>query len=150
MNIQELTNEIESWAVDAGQETVAIEITKRFFLAGGDPHIRLHEIEQHGVADWKSINNNRQQIFRWLRSDSRAAQRKIQSLAPVMLAALPGERRARLQNDRSVNYLTAVAIREFSTAMSAVLLGCCDMSQRINKATEALYALLPVTQQLVA
>lgn len=39
MNIQELKDEIEAWAADAGQEPVAIEVSRAFFEIGG---IRLN------------------------------------------------------------------------------------------------------------
>ncbi|CDL84882.1 tRNA--methyltransferase [Xenorhabdus szentirmaii] len=100
-----------------------------FLLYCGGSQSRLHRIEDGlGNADWKAINNNRQQIFRWLRSDSNAAQRKITELLPAIEAALPTERRARVANDDDLNYLTSVAIREFAAAMSETLLGGRDMS----------------------
>lgn len=129
MDIQALKHEVEEWAVEAGQETVAIEITRQFFVAGGSPHIRLNQIEQGGVADWKAINNNRQQIFRWLRGESKAAMRKVQALAPVMREALPAERRARITGD-TMNYLLSVFLRNVSAVLTAILLNDRDIRRQ--------------------
>ncbi|MEI3775550.1 toxin YdaT family protein [Pectobacterium brasiliense] len=147
MDTQILKNEVEAWAIEAGQETVAIEITRQFFIAGGDPHIRLNDIECDGVADWKAINNNRQQIFRWLRSDSKSAQRKVKALSNSIRMALPAERRARLSDEISVMYLVSMAIREFSAAIIAILLNDRDMSHQLAAANTAIAAITPILQK---
>ncbi|QRN39589.1 toxin YdaT family protein [Pectobacterium carotovorum] len=87
--MERLKAEVENWAVKDGQEHVAIEITKQFFLLGGNDSIRLRRIESNGVADCKAIYNNRQQIFRWLRSSSRASQAKSEALRPAIIADSP-------------------------------------------------------------
>ncbi|ATZ95326.1 toxin YdaT family protein [Dickeya fangzhongdai] len=143
MDIRELKREVEGWAAEMGQESVAIEISRALTETGGHPDIKLHDIECGDV--WRAINNNRQQIFRWLRSDTRAADRKIQALAPAIKRALPAERRARLES--SAMYLVAIAIREFFEAVIAILLGDCDMSQRLATANAAIAAVAPVLQQ---
>ncbi|MCL2899762.1 toxin YdaT family protein [Brenneria tiliae] len=145
-NIEELKAEVEAWAVEVGQDTVAIEITRQFFIVGGDPNIRLRETAQGGVADWKAIYNNRQQIFRWLRSDSKASSRKVKALAPAIREALPAERRARLGGG-SVQHLVCVAIREFSTAIISVLLNDRDISRQLTAANTALAAMEPALHQ---
>ncbi|MDE9437404.1 toxin YdaT domain-containing protein [Xenorhabdus bovienii] len=144
-NISVLKAEVEAWAIERGQEHVAIEVSRMYFLlCHGRSQSRLYQIEDGmGKANWKAINNNRQQIFRWLRSDSNAAQRKISELLPAIEAALPAERRARLTSADNLNYLASVAIREFAAAMSETLLGGCDMSHRIAIAVSALNAINP-------
>ncbi|WP_340615183.1 toxin YdaT family protein [Xenorhabdus thailandensis] len=144
-DINTLRAEVEAWAMERGQEHVAIEVSRMYFLLGaGCSHHRLRQIEDAtGNADWKAINNNRQQIFRWLRSDSNAAQRKITELLPAIEAALPAERRAKLMSEESLNYLASVAIREFAAAISETLLGGRDMSHRIAIAVSALNAIEP-------
>jgi hypothetical protein len=121
-NIEELKREIFSWAAESGQELVAIEISRMWFRLGGNTGVlKLHQIEDaDGKADWRAINNNRQQIFRWLRGETKAARTKTQALAKAMEAALPAERYARL--DMSTQYLICVAIREFAAAIIALLL----------------------------
>lgn len=138
-NIEILKDEITAWAAERGQEHVAIEISRMWFLFDAESEtVRLHPIEDDfGRADWRAINNNRQQIFRWLRGESKAARAKVRELAAAMAAALPAERRARL-GGVSVQYLLSVAIREFAAAVIAILLGACDTPQRIAGALNAL------------
>lgn len=144
-SISTLKAEVEAWAMERGQEHVAIEVSRMYFLLYcGSSQFRLHRIEDAlGNADWKAINNNRQQIFRWLRSESTAAQRKITELLPAIEAALPAERRAKLTNEARLNYLASVAIKEFAAAISETLLGGRDMSHRIAIAISALNAIEP-------
>ncbi|HGJ5904443.1 MAG TPA: toxin YdaT family protein [Arsenophonus apicola] len=88
IDIQALKDEIEIWAMASGQERVAIEVSRMYFQlnSGGKP--RLSQIEDKaGQADWKAINNNRQQIFRWLRGDSKAAKQKFCDLIPAILTS---------------------------------------------------------------
>ncbi|CAI0833604.1 Protein of uncharacterised function (DUF1019) [Serratia rubidaea] len=138
-NIENLKDEIAAWATERGQEHVAIEISRMWFMLGGDSSaVRLHPIEDDfGRADWRAINNNRQQIFRWLRGESKAARAKVRELADAMAAALPADRRARL-GGVSMQYLLSVAIREFAAAVIAILLDACDTQQRIAGALSAL------------
>jgi hypothetical protein len=144
-SISTLKAEVEAWAMERGQEHVAIEVSRMYFLLYcGGSQSRLHRIEDTlGNADWKAINNNRQQIFRWLRSESTAAQRKITELLPAIEAALPAERRAKLTSEARLNYLASVAIKEFAAAISETLLGGRDMSHRIALAISALNAIEP-------
>lgn len=137
-NIEELKREVFSWAAESGQEHVAIEITRMWFRFGGNNNaVKLHEIESvDGVADWRAINNNRQQIFRWLRGETKAARAKTTALAKAMEAALPAERYARL--DMSTQYLICVAIREFAAAIIALLLEARDGPQQVAKALQAM------------
>lgn len=136
--------ELRSWAAETKQEIVAAEVAQAYFdLGGGDIPFTPNVNEQ-------ATYNNKQRLFRWIDSDTEKAREKVSELVPAILRALPAERRARLENPNSVNYLAAQALRDFSLAMSAVLLGCSDMSQKLIKATEAIHALIPVTQQLIA
>ncbi|WP_340615232.1 toxin YdaT family protein [Xenorhabdus thailandensis] len=146
-DINTLRAEVEAWAMERGQEHVAIEVSRMYFLLyRGGSQSRLHRIEDAlGNADWKAINNNRQQIFRWLRSDTTAAQCKITELLPAIEAALPVERRARLTNEDNLNYLASIAIKEFAAAMSETLLGGRDMSRQIMNAITALNAIPRLT-----
>lgn len=137
-NLEELKREIFSWAAESGQELVAIEISRMWFRLGGNTGtLRLHQIEDaEGNADWRAINNNRQQIFRWLRGETKAARTKTQTLAKALEAALPAERYARL--DMSTQYLICVAIREFAAAIIALLLEARDGPQQVAKALQAM------------
>ncbi|HBQ8718368.1 TPA: hypothetical protein L9R01_002348 [Klebsiella pneumoniae] len=137
-NLEELKREIFGWAAESGQELVAIEISRMWFRLGGNTGVlKLHQIEDaDGNADWRAINNNRQQIFRWLRGETKAARTKTQTLAKAMEAALPAERYARL--DMSTQYLICVAIREFAAAIIALLLEARDGPQQVAKALQAM------------
>lgn len=141
-DIDIVRSELESWATEQGQEHVAIEISRAYSRIVRDKSQgRLHVIEdENGRADWKAINNNRQQIFRWLRGDSSASLRKIAELMPAIEIALPAARLARLRGDTK-NYLASVAIQLFADAISEVLLEGRDMSHHINNAVNALNAI---------
>ncbi|EPJ1884011.1 toxin YdaT family protein [Enterobacter kobei] len=137
-NLEELKREIFNWAVERGQEHVAIEITRMWFRMGGNTSmVKLHQMEDPmGNADWRAINNNRQQIFRWLRGDTKAARAKTRALAKAMEAALPAERYAQL--GMTTQHLICVAIREFAAAIIALLLDARDRPQRIAQALQAI------------
>lgn len=137
-NLEELKREIFNWAVERGQEHVAIEITRMWFRMGGNTStVKLHQMEDPmGNADWRAINNNRQQIFRWLRGDTKAARAKTRALAKAMEAALPAERYAQL--GMTTQHLICVAIREFAAAIIALLLDAVDRPQRIARALQAI------------
>ncbi|QCT20809.1 hypothetical protein FEM41_14710 [Jejubacter calystegiae] len=137
-NINDLKREVMNWAAEAGQEHVAIEITRMWFRMGGNRgSVKLHAMEDAaGNADWRAINNNRQQIFRWLRGETKAARSKVQALASAMEAALPAERYARL--GMTTQYLICVAIREFAAAIIALLLDARDRPQKITQALQAI------------
>ncbi|HCB0533751.1 TPA: toxin YdaT family protein [Klebsiella pneumoniae] len=136
--LEELKREIFNWAAESGQELVAIEISRMWFRLGGNAgSLKLHQIEDaDGNADWRAINNNRQQIFRWLRGETKAARAKTLALVKAMEAALPAERYARL--GMSTQYLICVAIREFAAAIIALLLDARDGPQQVARALQAM------------
>ncbi|HEY3982469.1 toxin YdaT family protein [Cedecea sp.] len=131
--IEKLKNEINAWAADRSQGHVAIEITRAWFqMGGGNGRVRLYPIEdENGLADWKAIYNNRQAIFRHMRGDSKAARTKMQELSSAMLAALPVERRIRIEGG-SVNYLVSILFRDVSNMVTAILLKDCGITQNIS------------------
>jgi len=137
-SLEELKREIFSWAAEYGQEYVAIEITRMWFRLGGNTGgVKLHPMEDaNGLADWRAINNNRQQIFRWLRGDTKAARNKTLALAKAMEAALPAERYARL--GMTTQYLICMAIKEFAAAIIALLLDARDRPQQVARALQAM------------
>lgn len=141
--IEALKNEIGAWAVERGQEHVAIEISRMWFLLGGGTgRVRLYPIEDEaGLADWKAIYNNRQQIFRYLRSDSKAARAKLQELAGAMHASLPAERRAHISDDPT-NYMISTLLRDVSAIVTAVLMNDRHAVHYIRAAHSDLNAIL--------
>lgn len=136
--LEELKREIFNWEAESGQELVAIEISRMWFRLGGNTgSLKLHQIEDtDGNADWRAINNNRQQIFRWLRGETKAARAKTLALVKAMEAAMPAERYARL--GMSTQYLICVAIREFAAAIIALLLDARDGPQQVARALQAM------------
>ncbi|CCR39366.1 Putative uncharacterized protein [Salmonella enterica subsp. enterica serovar Agona str. 64.H.00] len=137
-NLDELKREIFKWAAERGQEHVAIEISRMWFRMGGNTRsVKLHQMEDSkGNADWRAINNNRQQIFRWLRGETKAARTKTKALAKAMEAALPAERYAQL--GMTAQHLICIAIRDFAAAIIALLLDARDRPQRIAQALQAI------------
>lgn len=119
--MEHLKNEVESWAATSGQTHVTIEISSQFFRLGGSDSVRLYPFDINGPVDLRVIHNNRQQIFRWLRSDSLSARKKLEVLKPAVMAALPAERRARIEGV-SVEYLTSKLLRDVSDLVAALLL----------------------------
>lgn len=129
---------LRGWATEATQRTVAAEITRAYFDMNLDlPH--LDQIERaDGTVDFAAWHNNKQQIFRWLDSDTAGAHRKIEMLQPAILAALPAELRARLVAGKSIEYLAIRSLKEHQEAIAAALLNAspadfereCDEAER--------------------
>ncbi len=129
--MEHLKAEVERWAAESGQEYVAIEISNQFFLLGGSESICIYPFDINGSVNLSAIYNNKQKIFRWLRSDSKAARAKLEVLKPAILAALPAERRARVEGI-SVNYLISLLLRDVSTAITSVLLNDRNIARHIQ------------------
>ncbi|MGJ7175288.1 toxin YdaT family protein [Morganella morganii] len=141
IDINLLRKEVGSWAAERGQEHVAIEISKAYFERNSYAKARLSPIEdEHECVNWKAINNNRQQIFRWLHSDSKAAKAKFYELVPSIMETLPTKYRLRLERG-SLNSLISIAIKEFAEAITETLLDGRDMSRQITNAVVALNAI---------
>lgn len=141
IDINLLRKEVEIWASERGQEHVAIEVSRAYFGLCSEAKTRLLPIEdEHGCVNWKAINNNRQQIFRWLRSDSKAAKAKFDELVPAVMEILPTKYRLSLDQG-AINNLVSIAIKEFAEAITETLLGSRDMSRQITNAVVALNAI---------
>ena len=141
-NLEELKREIFNWAVERGQEHVAIEITRMWFRMGGNTStVKLHQMEDPmGNADWRAINNNRQKLFRWFDGQSARAVARTRLLRNAILTALPAERRARVSGDKTT-YLLIILTKEVSRIITAALLQERDMSQQINSLRKVLDSL---------
>lgn len=147
---EQLRDALRGWAAEATQRTVSAAITRAFFQSGiTDP--LLARIELHnGTVDYAAWHNNKQQIFRWLDSDSAAARKKIKLLQPVILAAMPAELRARLVAGNSIEYLAIRALKEHQEAIAAALLHAspivfereCDEAERSFYELRRAYAAL--------
>lgn len=141
-----IREEIEAWAMRVGQRAVAIKITESAFQSG------ICDVLQPiytpaGGADNAAIYNNRQQIFRWLRSNHHNAVERVSRLWPAIEISLPGERRARLMGE-NFTYLFTVAIRECSEAVNAAALNDPNFEKEREEAINSLLALRPNRPQL--
>lgn len=131
--MNDIKSEIYLWVAETSQEHVTIEICKVWFRNGGNTAgIQLYPIaDEHGNADFRSINTNRQKLFRWLGGDSVKSISKTRMLYPAILEALPAERRAKISKDQTA-YLLVMLNKEVSKIITSTLLQERDMSQHIK------------------
>ncbi|MHC5178632.1 toxin YdaT family protein [Serratia rhizosphaerae] len=147
---EQIRDALRGWATETTQRTVAVEITRAYFeLKLKAPH--LAQIERaDGSVDDAAWHNNKQQLFRWLDTDSSAGRQKIQRLLPAILAALPTELRARLVAGNSIEYLAIRALKEHQEAIAAALLNAspadfereCDEAERCFSELRRAYSAL--------
>ncbi|MFV8874716.1 toxin YdaT family protein [Serratia fonticola] len=135
---EQLRNTLRALAAEDGQRDVAKLITAKYHLLGMTvPKLGVIE-HAGGIVDFAAWHNNKQQIFRWLDSDTAGARRKIEMLQPAILAALPAELRARLVAGKSIEYLAIRSLKEHQEAIAAALLNAspadfereCDEAER--------------------
>lgn len=135
---EQLRNTLRALAAEDGQRDVAKLITAKYHLLGMTvPKLGVIE-HAGGTVDFAAWHNNKQQIFRWLDSDTAGARRKIEMLQPAILAALPAELRARLVAGKSIEYLAIRSLKEHQEAIAAALLNAspadfereCDEAER--------------------
>lgn len=90
---EQIRDALRGWATEATQRTVAAEITRAYFkLKMQAP--QLAQIERaDGSVDDAAWHNNKQQIFRWLDSDSAGARQKIQNCSRRSCCAAGGAAR---------------------------------------------------------
>lgn len=140
---EQIRDALRGWATEATQRTVAAEITRAYFkLEMQAP--QLAQIERaDGSVDDAAWHNNKQQIFRWLDSDSAGARQKIQELQPAILTALPAVLRARLVAGNSIEYLAIRALKEHQEAIAAALLHAspADFERECDEAERSFYEL---------
>lgn len=146
---EELCAALEEWASNKGWKLVTEKITAQHVSSGGESLKSLESIEDADEFE-RVLGYNKLFIQRSFREDTAVYRNKAILLTDAVLSALPAESREKLINPKSVNYLAAVAIRDFSVAITAVLLGCCDATQKLNRVNEAVHALIPITQQLIS
>ena len=90
---EQIRDALRGWATEATQRTVAAEITRAYFkLKMQAP--QLAQIERaDGSVDDAAWHNNKQQIFRWLDSDSAGARQKIRNCSRRSCCAAGGAAR---------------------------------------------------------
>ncbi|WP_337065152.1 toxin YdaT family protein [Rouxiella badensis] len=147
-NMEKLKDEVMAWAFEKGQEYVAIEIS-RIWL-GSNTHsksIRLYPMEdEFGHANPLAIHNNKQQIFRWIRGDTKVSQAKVLELADAMFTSLPAERKARI-NGETLNCQISALLHAISKTVTAALLKDDELEKHIRNAHHSLVLLRTVSAQ---
>lgn len=123
INYPHLRAVMHSWAADATQRTVAANVTAESFELFGEKSLLACIVNKDGTADEAAWHNNRQQIFRWLDSDSSRSKKCIAQLYPAILAAMPPMIRAKLVAAKSISYLAVQAQKEHLEAVIAITLG---------------------------
>lgn len=82
INHEAICIELRRWVSAIKRETVAAEITQRYFELGGG-NLPLYPLEAPSA-----IHNNMQNLFRWLDSNTRKARARIDELKPAIVKAL--------------------------------------------------------------
>lgn len=133
--------EVEAWAAKEGQRAVAIKVTESAL------HLRICDglqpiTDSNGTVNEKAVYNNRQQLFRWIRSNGKVAVKRINELLPAIEMSLPGYQRARLSGD-DLMYKASIASRKCADAVGAVIVKDPDSHKELSAAINALRALRP-------
>lgn len=88
-----------TWADGAGAEKVSAgQIADAWFS------LNLTGLELYGDDHPDALSRNTQKIYRWVKSDSSASQRKIQMLLPAIEKAMPVFLLARMRSYSSASY----------------------------------------------
>lgn len=98
---EQIRNALRVWAAEVGQRRIAALITEKFHKQKMTVP-RLGVIERmDGTIDFSAWHNNKQQIFRWIDSDSRTSKKNIQALLPAIEKAMPIFLLARMRSHSS-------------------------------------------------
>lgn len=123
INFQQLRAVMRSFVADVTQKSAAAQITEASLRLSGHKSLLVAIVREDGTVDEAAWHNNRQQLFRWLDSDSTRSKKRIAELYPAILAALPPMLRAQLVASKSISYLAAQAQKEHLEAIQAITLG---------------------------
>ncbi|EGB2526624.1 hypothetical protein M8Q70_003464 [Salmonella enterica] len=142
--IEAVAAELEAWALEAGWKTVGLAVAGQYHAAGGGVILPL-------TSTAKGLNNATQRVKRIFRGfDGPRYAPLALELKPVALAALPAERRVRLEYPGDPVLLAAVAAREGIQAVNAVHLHAAPAItlKEINEAISAFIAIKSVIEPL--
>lgn len=142
---EKMGDELNAWGNRAGWNQLTIAVTEHYFLLG-----KRGALEPLDDDHPRALDNNKQRIQRAFRHDTPEYRAKAKELMPAILDAMPATRRAYLEDPQSLSFLASQANIEFAAAMSALWLGAGIATDKLNRAIEALHALIPITQQLIA
>lgn len=135
--IDVIAAELESWALVEGWKFVGLAVAEQYHAAGGGYILPITDTE-------KGLINATQRVKRIFRGfDGPRYAPQAEGLKPAALAALPAERRARLESPGDPVFLAAVAAREGIQAVNAVNLGAAPglALKEINDAIAAFISL---------
>lgn len=135
--IEAIAAELEAWALEDGWKTVGLEIADQYHASGGGDILPTTDTG-------KGLVNATQRVKRIFRGyDGPRYAPQAARLKNAALAALPAERRARIESPRDPVLLAAVAAREGIEAVNAVNLGAAPATalKEINDAISAFIAI---------
>lgn len=135
--IESVAAELEAWALADGWKTVGLAVAEQYHAAGGGDILPTTDTGKGLINATQRVKR----IFRGYGGPRYAAQ--AARLKTAVLAALPAERRARLESPRDPVLLAAVAAREGIEAVNAVNLGAAPATalKEINDAISAFIAI---------
>lgn len=134
--IDVVASELEAWALEDGWKAVGMAIADQYHADGGG-------VILPNTDTAKGMSNATQRIKRIFRGfDGPRYALLAESLREAALAALPTERRARLESPGDPILLAALAAKEGIEAVNAVNLGAAPSSalREINQAIAAFIA----------
>lgn len=142
--IDAVASELEAWAVEAGWKTVGMAIAEQYHLSAAGDILPPMDTGQ-GLAN---ITQRVKRIFRGF-DGPRYASLAI-NLKAAALAALPAERRARIELPGDPVLLAAVAAKEGIEAVNAINLGATPAAalKKINEAISAFMEMKSVIEPL--
>ncbi|MDH1321158.1 toxin YdaT family protein [Enterobacter bugandensis] len=140
--IKAVANELESWALEDGWKAVGMAIADQYHTGGGGdilPAVDTGDGLRNAVQRVK-------RIFRGIDGPRYAPQ--AEALKSAALAALPVERRARIESPDDPVLLAAVAVREGIEAVNAVHLKATP-EVIVRETTQAIAALIAMRNAAV-
>ncbi|MFQ1038306.1 toxin YdaT family protein [Citrobacter koseri] len=143
--IDAVAAELEAWALEAGWKAVGLAVAEQYHLTGGGDILPV-------TSTAKGLNNATQRVKRIFRGfDGPRYAPQAEGLKAAALAALPTERRARLEYPGDPVFLAAVAAKEGIEAINAVNLGAAPalVIQAINEAIAAFLAIKAAVERLL-
>ncbi|WP_342656822.1 hypothetical protein GKC68_10540 [Pantoea sp. RSPAM1] len=143
--IDAVAAELEDWAIQVGWKTVGLRVAEIYHANGGGKILPKTDTA-------KGLNNATQRVKRIFRGfDGPRYGPQAESLILIALAALPAERRAKLQTPDDPVFLAALAAKEGIQAVNAVHLGAAPdlVLQAINEAIAAFIAIKLAIERLL-
>lgn len=142
--IDAIASELEAWALEDGWKTVGMAIADQYHAIGGGDILPVTD-------SGNGLGNATQRVKRIFRGfDGPRYARQATELKAAALAALPVERRARIESPGNPVLLATVAAKEGTEAINAVHLGAAPAAalKEINEAISAFEAMKLVIEPL--